>query len=75
VDDKWYRRELVRDKVDVIVAQRRACQEHSMRMESRADYRRRPVVVEEISMRLVRRESGPIHIERLDFVAIGAAGI
>jgi hypothetical protein len=44
-----------------------------MRVESRADNRRCSVVVEEISMRLVCRESGPVHIKGLDFVAIGAA--
>lgn len=60
------------DKVDVIIVKRCAGEYGTVRVESCVGDRRRPVVVEEARVGLVRGQMRAIHVERPDFMAVGA---
>lgn len=46
----------------------------TVRVESGVGNRGRPVMMEEARVRFIRGQISAIHIERLDFVAVGAPG-
>lgn len=61
------------DKVDVIIIKRCAGEYSTVRMEGSVGNRRRPVVVEEACVRLVSGQMTAIHVERPDFMTVGAS--
>lgn len=60
------------DKVDVIIIKRCAGEYGTVRVESGVGDRRRPVVVEEARVGLVSGQMTATHVERPDFMTIGA---
>lgn len=60
------------DKVDVIIIKRCAGEYGTVRVERSVGDRRRTVVVEEARIGLVSGQMAAIHVERPDFMTVGA---